>query len=311
MTTAIKEMQYKEFNPYKLAFYSSLGYWAIDMIMYPLDTISTKIKSYSKEFLSFRKGFHQVINHGGYKSLFRGFSTTFPCCFVPQLIYFSAYESLNRLGMKYINNIKSDNLQTYFKLGLPLFTASVSEILCLIPYMPFDVVRTRLQINDPNFQYRGLFQGVREISEKEGLIRLYQASPIYIATVTAQVSVFFWLYEMQRYLLLHNSNQTESNGKHKLSLAQSVMVGFNSSLFATFIVNPFDLVLTRFQMIDSNQQTLSVKSLIKGVVKNEGYIGFFKGITPRLFISCGNSILFMPIYEHFKNLYGVDLSSND
>lgn len=27
-------------------------------------------------------------------------------------------------------------------------------------------------------------------------------------------------------------------------------------------------------------------------------------------ISCANSVLFLPVYEHFKSLYGIDISEN-
>lgn len=50
--------------------------------------------------------------------------------------------------------------------------------------------------------------------------------------------------------------------------------------------------------------------ITKEIIKNEGYIAFFKGLNARLYISCAYSMIFMPIYEHFKSRYGVDISEN-
>jgi len=54
-----------------------------------------------------------------------------------------------------------------------------------------------------------------------------------------------------------------------------------------------------------------VKQIAKDLVRNEGYVAFFKGLTARLMISCAYSVLYIPVYEHFKALYGVDISEDD
>lgn len=121
------------------------------MIMYPMDTISSKIKAYTKEFLSFKQGYKAVLQSGGKRSLFNGFTTTFPCSFVPAVIYFTCYEHMNKWGMRKIKEVENPTVATGLKLMMPLLTSSIAEIICLIPYMPFDVVRTRMQVNDGNF----------------------------------------------------------------------------------------------------------------------------------------------------------------
>ncbi|EAR83138.1 carrier protein (macronuclear) [Tetrahymena thermophila SB210] len=308
MAAIAQEKTQPQYNPLKLAACSSLGYWIADMIMYPLDTISTKIKAHTAEFLSFKQGYKQVIKGEGFKGVFRGFSTTFPCSFVPSLLYFSSYETMNKYGMSLIKKVQNENISTALKICMPLLTSSLAEIVCLIPYMPFDVVRTRLQVNDTNFQYTSVLQGLKDVQQKEGFLRLYKASHIYIATTTMQTGLLFWFYEMQRFFLLHNTQSED--GRHKLTIKQSILVSLSSSLLSTFMVNPFDLILTRYQVIDSSKQKLSVRKITKDLIKNEGYIAFFKGLTPRLLISCANSVLFLPVYEHFKSLYGIDISEN-
>lgn len=44
----------KPFNPWIIAFYSGLASMAGDMVMYPIDTVGTRIKAHTEQFLSFR-----------------------------------------------------------------------------------------------------------------------------------------------------------------------------------------------------------------------------------------------------------------
>jgi len=42
------------FNPLLIAFYSGLASMVGDMVMYPIDTVGTRIKAHREQFLSFK-----------------------------------------------------------------------------------------------------------------------------------------------------------------------------------------------------------------------------------------------------------------
>lgn len=284
------------------------------MLIYPLDTISTNIKAHTEKFLSFNEGYQHVVKKNGIKGLFRGFPTTLPGSLVPGVIYFSSYESLNTLGKKVVSKFEKQKTKDGLTLMLPLLTSSLAQMISLIPYIPFDLVRVRMQLNNEQFRYRNVIHGLREVIEKEGLIRLYKASHIIIFTSSVQTGLLLWFYEMQKFFLQKHQNKgmpqfskdQVPNEKH-LSVKESILLSLTSSIAATCIMNPLDMILTRFQATDSTKKVLSARCIAKEIIKNEGYTGFLKGITPRIVISCAYSLLILPIYEYCKSQYGLPI----
>ncbi len=52
------------------------------------------------------------------------------------------------------------------------------------------------------------------------------------------------------------------------------------------------------------------KKIVRDLVKHEGYLGFFKGLSSRIAISSSHAVIWMPVYDHFKGIYGVDIYEN-
>ena len=44
---------------------------------------------------------------------------------------------------------------------IPMFSAPVSEFFALLSYMPFEIIRTRLQINSIQYRYNSIFDGIK------------------------------------------------------------------------------------------------------------------------------------------------------
>ena len=80
------------------------------------------------------------MKNEGVKSLYRGISTSFSTTFMPAMVYLMFYENLNFIGKKYFEKKKWNN---YMYL-LPCLTAPISELVAIVTYIPFDLIRTRL-----------------------------------------------------------------------------------------------------------------------------------------------------------------------
>ncbi len=74
------------------------------------------------------------------------------------MVYFSMYEYLKK-----ISNDALVNSTSSLKFLVPLVASSVSEVMAILTYLPFDIVRTRLQVNLPNYQYIGIVHGLRDV----------------------------------------------------------------------------------------------------------------------------------------------------
>jgi len=133
---------------------SSLGCWLADVIMFPIDTIATRIKVDTTKFISFKEQYRMIVANEGYRGMYRGISTSFNCAFVPSISYFAIYELLNQKSKDFIN-LRGYNQERLMNF-VPFFTAGISEMVSLLFYLPFDTIRTRLQINHPDYQYTSI-----------------------------------------------------------------------------------------------------------------------------------------------------------
>lgn len=297
------------FSPFKLALISSFGAWMADMILYPIDTIATRIRANKHQFQSFRSECEFIMKNESFRSLYRGFSSTIFCSFIPGVAYFTLYENMNKYG-KELCKSATDTHQSFanIKYFLPLITSPAAELVSLLVYLPFDIVRTRLQVNMREYDYRGLWHGVNHIIEREGLMRMYKASHLYLLNTCIYAAFQMWFYELIRSSLLSKKNETTKRVNSKqLSLLESVSISILVTALATAIVNPLDILMTRFQIVDSKVEKLSSIKLLKELIKNEGYTGFAKGLGTKAVANVSLSIVWLPLYDHFKGKYGVDL----
>ncbi|KAM3129130.1 hypothetical protein pb186bvf_018766 [Paramecium bursaria] len=290
----------EQFNPWLVAFYSGLASMCGDMLMYPIDTIATRIKANTEHFLSFRQGYDLIVKNEGPRYLFRGFSTTFMGSFVPFSTYFLIYEWLNHYAVK--STKKDDGSKSKLNLLIPLVTAPIAEIASVLTYIPIDTVRTRMQMNTPEYNYKGVTQAILEIQKNEGIIRLFQASHLYMVQVVIYTTFQMWFYELIRYKLLVDRE------KKDLKIHESVLATIGSTSVATLIVNPLDLIITRFQLVDSRKAQLSGRRILKELLVNEGKLALMKGIGARLINQCVFSAFYLPVYDHCKAKYGITLA---
>ena len=126
----------------KIALISAIGNWVGDMILYPLDTISTRLKANAKfHHNPFTYTIKSIRTEG--LSLYRGFKFTFPASFLPTFIYVGIYDG----GMRGIERtIHFFTNHDEVKLLFPFFVSSIAEMCSLFLYMPVDTVRTRVQV---------------------------------------------------------------------------------------------------------------------------------------------------------------------
>ena len=275
------------------------------MALYPFDTIATRIKANKHQFSSFYKEIEYILKHENFKSFYRGFSSTFPCSFVSNIVYFMCYENLNKISKSYLDTIQTDRpYLSKLKYCIPLITSPLSELVSLMVYLPFDIVRTRLQTNLPEYDYKSLNQGVIQIVKAEGLIRLYKASVLYLFNTCLYVGLQMWFYELMRAAILNNYKRETKN---KMKFSESLISSFVVSVVATVIVNPVDVIFTRYQIIDSNKEKLSTMKVLKDLIRDEGFKAFGKGLGAKILGNVSLGLIWLPLYDFFKTKYGIEL----
>jgi hypothetical protein len=82
-----------KFNQVRVALFSALASWVGDLILYPLDTVSTRLKANKfAHFNPFKYLYSSIKNEG--RGLYRGIGLSFPASFIPTAIYIGTYEFL-------------------------------------------------------------------------------------------------------------------------------------------------------------------------------------------------------------------------
>lgn len=114
----------------KIAFITGLGSMVGDMLMYPFDTIATRIKANTEQFLSFKEGYDLIVKKEGYLKLYKGFSTTVFGSFIPYGTYFLVYEYLNSVAVKATAKLDNERFK-HINLLIPLVTAPLAEVACV------------------------------------------------------------------------------------------------------------------------------------------------------------------------------------
>lgn len=275
------------------------------MFLYPFDTVATRIKANKSEFTGFTQEIKYIMKNETFRSFYRGFTSTFPCSFISNLVYFLLYENMNKWGKSYFTSIEDDRpYLNKLKYGIPLITGPLAELISLMIYLPFDIVRTRLQVNLAQYEYAGMNDGIQKIIKNEGLLRLYMASHLYLLNTCLYTGLQMWFYELTRALLLKNVRRQNSR---KLEFYESISTSFLVSVVATTLINPLDVIFTRYQIIDSQKENLSTMGVIKDLIKNEGFKGFAKGLGAKIVGNASLGVIWLPLYDYFKSLYGIEV----
>eukprot|EP00612_Vaucheria_litorea_P002554 CAMPEP_0171458006 /NCGR_PEP_ID=MMETSP0945-20130129/3851_1 /TAXON_ID=109269 /ORGANISM="Vaucheria litorea, Strain CCMP2940" /LENGTH=256 /DNA_ID=CAMNT_0011983715 /DNA_START=353 /DNA_END=1120 /DNA_ORIENTATION=+ len=236
--------------------------------------LAGKVKADAKpKYTGVFSGIVYTVRTTGFFSLYRGLAPTL-------------LGSMPKAGIRFGGNsyLKSKLEDKNGKLTassnfLAGFGAGVVE--ALVAVTPIETVKTKaIQGNMP------FVAGVKQILKTEGPKGLYQGVE---ATVMKQGSNqglrFMWFNEYKK-ILIGDSNKT-------LSPVENLLGGMSAGTFSTLGNNPFDVVKTRMQGLNASRYSSTLDCFSK-ILKEEGIVGFYRGVVPRLGrVIPGQGIIFM------------------
>jgi solute carrier family 25 protein 33/36 len=118
-------------------------------------------------------------------------------------------------------------------------------------------------------------------------------------------AIYFWAYGTTKSYL--NTTLGNSPANHLLS-------AFSAGITSNTITNPLWMVKTRFQIIADTtvgqRKYGSYGEVVQTIMKEEGPLGFFKGITAS-YIGCFEGAIQWIAYEKFKTLLSVDMTTKE
>ncbi|RKO92564.1 mitochondrial carrier domain-containing protein, partial [Blyttiomyces helicus] len=190
---------------------------------------------------------------------------------------------------------KVGNAQT-FLAGL---LAGTTEAVLVVT--PMDVIKIRLQaqrhsMTDPLDipKYRNAVHCAYVMIKEEGAASLYKGVGLTALRQATNQAANFTVYEyLKRQLHAAQPGQGDT-----LPAYQHMLMGFLSGACGPLFNAPIDTIKTRIQKAPSDEKGwVRFMNVTKGIIKNEGYRAFYKGLTPRVLrVAPGQSITFM-VYE--------------
>jgi len=219
----------------------------------------------------------------GFTRLWRGVQTILVGCIPAHALYFSSYEIVKAATLD-----PATQEVTAYGSALAGAAAVFGHDVILAP---LDTVKQRLQLG----HYRGLSHAMQTMIQNEGVVSLYRSFPITLATNIPYGMVMVGTNEFLKQQWTHHDE--------KLTLSVTLGASALAGLTAAAITTPLDRIKTFLQTqqltpacsVGTVPESCPFKSIknkqpivtnwqqaMQRIYVNEGMIGFFRGISPRI-----------------------------
>jgi solute carrier family 25 citrate transporter 1 len=255
---------------------------------HPLDTLKVNMQlSASKQRLNPLQAASLVIRRDGPLGFYRGLGAVVLGISPKMAIRFSTFESCKAWLHPYVRSDRGRN----FLAGL---WAGTVETLLVVN--PTEVVKIRMQ---SNFQgRRNVLRVLRDILRDEGVATLYRGATLTATRQAINQAVNFTLYHDIKARLVALSGSTDG----ELASWKHFLIGAFSGAMGPLCNAPVDTLKTRIQA--NKGPKLQILQLAQQILRNEGPLAFWKGITPRIMrIAPGQAVTFA-IYERVSKWLG-------
>ena len=263
-----------------------------DLVLYPLDTLKTRLQSAS--------GF---LPSGGFRGIYAGVGSALIGSAPSAALFFLSYEGIRsiaaqqRLREQRLHGGESD---TWWREPVVnMLAASVGEVAGCAVRVPTEVVKQRAQAGQAKSSWEALSQILARRKEVAGMGKmwreLYRGWSITVGREVPFTIVQFPLWEALK------GWRRRTTGREITSGWESGVAGAASGAVAAGVTTPLDVLKTRMMLAE---QKVGVRVLVREIVEKDGFGAFFKGVGPRvLWIGAGGWI-FLGTYEWGKNLLG-------
>jgi solute carrier family 25 S-adenosylmethionine transporter 26 len=268
----------------------------VDLSLYPLDTLKTRLQSTT--------GF---ASSGGFTGIYRGVGSALIGSAPGAALFFITYDSLKRhltpstrtiarnaQGKAYVEHGQSDGRGR--EAGVHMLAASAGEVAACAVRVPTEVVKQRAQA----LQHPSSLEALRYILDQRqtkgvGHVwrELYRGWSITIIREVPFTVIQFPLWEALKRWRLHQT------GKRDVSGLEGGLLGSVAGAVAAGITTPLDVLKTRMMLAKEKQPMLT---MLREILRQSGPRAFFAGIGPRIgWISVGGAI-FLGSYQWASNV---------
>lgn len=286
----------------------------------PLDVVKTRLQSsvYRQDYLSkthhtniFRQGgqhlketcsiLHNVYKAEGMRALFKGLG--------PNLVGVIPARSINFFTYGLSKDFISRNFfQCQEHSFVHLMAGITAGFVTSTATNPIWLVKTRLQLDKAHSRaYKNSFDCLKKITQNEGIKGLYKGlTASYLGSIESTLQ---WvLYEQMKLFIHRRSLLVAESGKVRTSWDEFFEWGARSGaagaakFLASILTYPHEVMRTRLRQAPMENGKPKYQGLVqcfKLIVKEEGFLSMYGGLTPHLMRTVPNSIIMFGTWEIF------------
>ncbi|KAI8329090.1 mitochondrial carrier domain-containing protein [Blakeslea trispora] len=257
------------------------------IIFHPVDTVAKRLMSNQNQLWSSARSFAEnkalvdqvVFKEAANASFMKKYASLFP-----GLGFAAGYKVAQRVykfgGQPFVKDYLNKNHKDLFvntfgeKTGKTVMHAFAGSLVGIgeIALLPLDVLKIKRQTNPEAFRGRGFLKIVSD--EGMGLYRgagwtAARNAPGSFALFGGSAFVKEYIFHLEDY--------------NKATFFQNFCSSIGGAVASITVAAPLDVVKTRIQNRNFENPESGLK-IIKDLVKNEGFGGFFKGLTPKILV---------------------------
>ncbi|KAK3146040.1 hypothetical protein QOZ80_3BG0260730 [Eleusine coracana subsp. coracana] len=278
----------------------------VTVALYPVSVVKTRLQVASGEAMkrNAMATFKNILKVDGVPGLYRGFATVITGAVPTRIIFLTALETTKAASLKLVEPFKlSEPVQAAIANGLAGLSASTCSQAV---FVPIDVVSQKLMVGgySGHAKYKGGIDVARSIIKSEGVRGLYRGFGLSVMTYAPSSAVWWASYgSSQRIIwsaLGHLNDEGNAPSQLKIAGVQATG-GIIAGAVTSFVTTPIDTIKTRLQVMD-NQNKPKTSEVVKKLIAEEGWKGFYRGLGPRFFSSSAWGTSMIVCYEYLKRL---------
>jgi solute carrier family 25 protein 39/40 len=298
-----KSQKEQGITPIKRMISAMTGAMITSLVVTPLDVVKIRLQVQvpgttvtSTRFRGTLDAFIKIVRQEGPFALWNGLSPTMLMIVPSTVLYFTCYDELKLMLER----------RQLWGNWTPLIAGGAARFVAATVTLPLELVKTQIQSERILDRSQGMWTRLKDLATKEGATALFKGlEPTLLRDVT--FSAFYWMgYETVRKRLITAFRLSDEFSSNFLVNFAS---GALSGTFAAAATMPFDVVKTRKQAnsyantgvpVPMEQSTWSI---MKRIVREEGYRGLSVGLAARLARVTPSCAIMISTYELVKHYF--------
>ncbi|XP_078179837.1 mitochondrial substrate carrier family protein isoform X2 [Carex rostrata] len=250
--------------------------------------------------------FRNILKADGIPGLYRGFGTVITGAVPARIIFLTTLEKTKVASFELVKPLKlSEPVQAAIANGIAGLTAS---LFSQAVFVPIDVVSQKLMVQgySGHANYNGGLDVARKILGAQGIRGFYRGFGLSVMTYSPSSAVWWASYgSSQRIIwsLLGHGNESKSLPSSGQIVSVQAAGGIFAGAIASCITTPIDTIKTRLQVMPvNNQKRLRARQVVKRLIEEDGWKGFYRGLGPRFFSMSAWGTSMIVSYEYLKRL---------